>query len=115
MRGNLFVKLCVTAVKILTSCIFRSSIVVPLSTSQSWNIQTHTLIAKGKVRSKDLLYIIRCSEQSEQMYSIRWNVKLLQLPWLHIHITMNNNNSKLSKNQTTLKKLAGTHRIKRKM
>lgn len=61
----------------------------------------HTLVAKGKLRSEDWLYIIRCSEQFEQVYSIRWNVKLLQLPWLHIHITMNNNNSKLSKKEMT--------------
>lgn len=90
-----------SAVKILTSYIFKSSIVLSLSTSQSCNRCAHTLVAEGKLRSEDLLYIIRCSEQFEQVYSIRWNVKLLQSPWLHIHITMSNNNSKLSENQTT--------------
>lgn len=85
-----------------------------VSTSQSCNICAHTLVAKGKLRSEHCLYVIRHSEWFEQVSSIRGNAKLLQLPWLHLHITTSHNTSKLNKRQTTGKKSRNADGIKRK-
>lgn len=56
-----------------------------VSTRQSCNICAHPLVVKGKLRSEHCLYFI--IEWFEQVSSMRGKAKLLQLLWLHLHIT----------------------------
>lgn len=90
-----------SAVKILSSCIFRSSMVLFLQARAVTYVHIPWLSKANSGQS----IVFTLSLMVWQVSSMRGNAKLLQLPWLHLHITTSNNPSKLNKRQQ--EKIAG--------